>query len=175
MATAVQRAHTSALVGTWVFVLSDAIGFVALLSTVLALRSDSPAFSGASPDLRMGLIATALLMLTSASLIIARRVHRSWPLLSTALGSSIGFCALQYWEYKSMLGDKLVVATPAQEAFVVVTGYHVLHVAIGALILLWALARSLFGSAKAPLGPISVYWHFVDALWLIIFGALYLL
>lgn len=175
MATAVQRAHTSALVGTWVFVLSDAIGFLALLSTVLALRSDSPAFSGASPDLGTGLVATALLALISASLIVARRVHRTWPLLAVALASSVGFCALQYWEYAAMLGPKFVVATPAQEAFVVVTGYHLLHVAIGALVLLWALARSLLGSGKAPIGPISVYWHFVDALWLLIFGALYLL
>ncbi len=175
MVTAVQRAHTSALVGTWVFVLSDAVGFVALLSTMAALRSDSDAFASASPSLKVGLIATALLACVSASLIVASRTSKAvWPWLLLGVGASVGFCALQYWEYRDMLGSSFVLTSPAQEAFVVVTGYHLLHVAAGALALLWALARHMRNGTKAPVGPLSVYWHFVDALWLVIFGFFYL-
>tara|TARA_R110002096_G_scaffold44526_13_gene120521 strand:- start:108330 stop:108860 length:531 start_codon:yes stop_codon:yes gene_type:complete len=176
MATAAQRAHTSALVGTWVFVLSDAIGFVALLSTMAALRSDSAAFASAEPALEAGLIATALLACISVSLVISsRRCKAVWPWLVFGFVASVGFCGLQYWEYRDMLGPSFVLTSPAQEAFVVVTGYHLLHVAVGGLVLLWALVRKLFGGAAPPMGPISIYWHFVDALWLFIFGFFYLL
>ncbi len=176
MATAVQRAHTSALVGTWVFVLSDAVGFVALLSTMAALRSDSAAFASASPSVAMGLIATGLLVCISISLAVGGRTAKAvWPWLGIGIVASVGFCGLQYWEYKDMLGASFVLTSPAQESFVVVTAYHLFHVAVGALALLWALSRQLLTGAKPPVGPLSIYWHFVDALWLFIFGFFYLL
>lgn len=176
MATAVQKAHSSALVGMWVFVLSDAVGFVALLSTMAALRSDRPAFASANPDIVMGLIATTLLAAISVSMILAARgVGKVWPLLVVALGSALGFCVLQYAEYSTLLGPGFVLDAPAQESFVVVTGYHLVHVAAGALALAWALARQAVGGRAAPVGPLAVYWHFVDALWLVIFTFLYLL
>lgn len=176
MATAVQRAHSSALVGTWVFVLSDAVGFVALLSTMVALRSDSPAFAGADPALGMGLVATALLAGISASLVAAMRIpKKAWLWLAVAAMACAGFCLLQYLEYKAMLGPDFVLRTPAQEAFVVVTGYHLLHVAAGGLALTWALVRQATRGTPAPVGPLSIYWHFVDALWLVIFAFFYLL
>jgi heme/copper-type cytochrome/quinol oxidase subunit 3 len=74
-----------------------------------------------------------------------------------------------------MLGPSFVLTSPAQEAFVVVTAYHLVHVAIGGLALLWALCRQMLGGAKPPMGPLSIYWHFVDALWLFIVGFFYLL
>ena len=82
---------------------------------------------------------------------------------------------LQAVEYRELLGDSLLLQNPADESFVVVTGYHALHVAAGALLLLWGLLREAITGAPIPLGPLSVYWHFVDALWLVIFAFFYLL
>ena len=160
------------MVGIWVFVLSDAVGFIALLTTVAALRTGSPAFAASvSPGMNSGLLATGLLGLVSLCLILARtQERRARLLLGIAALTALAFCGLQYWEYKSLLGPELRLSEPAHESFVVVTGYHLLHVAAGALALLWGLSRETL-----PLGPLSVYWHFVDGLWLLIFGFFYLL
>lgn len=160
------------MVGIWVFVLSDAVGFAALLTTMASLRLGASGFSVVvAPGLGSGLVATALLATISGSLIAARWRPglAKFALLWAAL-AAFGFCGLQYWEYKSFLGPELTLATPAQESFVVVTGYHLLHVFAGGLAVLWGLTRKTL-----PLGPLSVYWHFVDGLWLFIFSFFYLL
>ncbi len=158
-----------ALVGTWVFVLSDAVGFAALLSTVVALRAGSESFANAPPaHLGMGLLATAILLGISALLIVARRFPQVAKRgMAGASLLAFGFCILQGLEYRSMIGHPLV---PGQESFLVVTGYHLAHVVGGFFALLWGLTRSTL-----PLGPLSLYWHFVDGLWLVIFLFFYLL
>lgn len=172
MTTQAQRAQTANMVGIWVFVLSDAVGFAALLTTMASLRVGAAGFAeSASPNLSAGLAATALLAVISGSLVAARfRPERGKLFATLAALAAFAFCALQYWEYQALLGPEWTLSTPAQESFVVVTGYHLLHVLAGGLALVWGLTRK-----SLPLGPLSVYWHFVDGLWLFIFGAFYLL
>lgn len=173
MSTQAQRAQTASMVGIWVFVLSDAVGFAALLTTMASLRLGSSGFQsvGPGPDLAMGLGATALLGIVSVALIVgSKKPALLRGLTLVAAIAALGFCALQYYEYKSLLGPEMALSTPALESFVVVTAYHLLHVAVGAFALLWGLTRS-----KPPIGPLAVYWHFVDSLWLFIFVFFYLL
>lgn len=161
------------MVGIWVFVLSDAVGFAALLTTMASLRLGSAGFSaaGASPDLLVGLSATALLGVVSLSVWLAgKKPGRARVLALVAVVAALAFCALQAWEYRALLGADLRLSTPALESFVVVTAYHLLHVLVGIVVLLWGLTRS-----PMPTGPLAVYWHFVDGLWLMIFAFFYLL
>jgi cytochrome c oxidase subunit 3 len=172
MSTSAKRAQTASMVGIWVFVLSDAVGFAALLTTMASLRVGAAGFAeSASPSISAGLMATGILAAISGCLVAARfRPERGKLFALVATLAAFAFCALQYWEYQSLLGPEMTLATPGQEAFVVVTAYHLLHVFAGGLALLWGLTRK-----SLPLGPLSVYWHFVDGLWLFIFGAFYLL
>lgn len=166
--------RSRAMVGIWVFVLSDAVGFAALLTTVMALRTSSDAFANSDVlQLSEGSIATALLVGISVSLIIARkRSSARRALLGIAALFAAGFCVLQYFEYQAIFEVRSEghAIAPGLESFVVVSAYHVLHVAAGLLALLWALPKK-----DIPLGPLSVYWHFVDGLWLFIFTLFYLL
>jgi heme/copper-type cytochrome/quinol oxidase subunit 3 len=165
-------------VGIWVFVLSDAIGFAALFVTVTALRASRDAFSTAGLGVRsdVGWGATALLAGVSALMVLARaalrgsRERRARLLCAVAALLALAFVALQGWEYSELFADAGVLSSPGHESFFVVTGYHLAHVAAGALALLWALLRR-----PLPLEPLSVYWHFVDGLWLFIFSFFYLL
>ena len=173
MSTSAQRAQTASMVGIWVFVLSDAVGFAALLTTMASLRLGSPGFATgtATPALGMGLAATGLLAFVSVCLVVARKKPGLVRVLvALAALAALAFCGLQYFEYQSLLGPEMKLSTPALESFVVVTGYHLLHVFAGALALLWGLTQK-----PVPTGPLSVYWHFVDGLWLFIFVFFYLL
>ena len=60
--------------------------------------------------------------------------------------------------------------------FFVLTGVHALHVIAGAT---WILVTTLFArrftrAAHAPVELASLYWHFVDGVWIVLFTLLYL-
>jgi len=90
----------------------------------------------------------------------------------------VGFLVLQTLEY----GEKLRTMSPMSNAyastFYTITGFHGAHVAFGLLLLLYTLLRDSLGRIE-PERPIvvkvsSLYWHFVDVVWLAILTSLYL-
>lgn len=58
-----------------------------------------------------------------------------------------------------------------------ITGFHLAHVLVGILILLLLLVWSLLGyfdsKRHAPVMIGTIYWHFVDAVWLVVFVTIY--
>ena len=63
-------------------------------------------------------------------------------------------------------------------AFFTLTGFHGLHVLIGLIVLSVVLIMLLTGRFKAientALTTASIYWHFVDAVWIVVFSVVYL-
>jgi heme/copper-type cytochrome/quinol oxidase subunit 3 len=62
--------------------------------------------------------------------------------------------------------------------FFTLTGFHGLHVCAGLILLLILMALSLAGDFKTgrleAVKSISLYWHFVDVVWLVVFSVIYL-
>jgi len=63
--------------------------------------------------------------------------------------------------------------------FFTLTGFHGLHVMVGIILILICYIRALRGSFNErhhfAVEAAAMYWHFVDAVWVILFGVLYLL
>jgi heme/copper-type cytochrome/quinol oxidase subunit 3 len=63
--------------------------------------------------------------------------------------------------------------------FFTLTGFHGLHVCVGLIALLIVLGLALAGDFKQSHSPalkaVGLYWHFVDAVWVLVFSAVYLL
>jgi heme/copper-type cytochrome/quinol oxidase subunit 3 len=83
---------------------------------------------------------------------------------------------LEYWTlYQSgvTVGLNLFATT-----FFTLTGFHGLHVCFGLLALLVVLGIALAGAFKdghlPALGPVGLYWHFVDVVWVFVFAIVYL-
>ena len=61
--------------------------------------------------------------------------------------------------------------------FFVLTGFHGLHVTLGATMLLIILLRAMKGHFTAEhhfaFEAVAWYWHFVDVVWLFLFAAIY--
>jgi heme/copper-type cytochrome/quinol oxidase subunit 3 len=98
--------------------------------------------------------------------------------VTVALG--VGFLFLQSLEYR----DRLRVVTPATDAygslFYTITSIHGAHVLLGVLMLAWTvtLPHPGPGASRPPhraLHTASLYWHFVDAVWVVIVLLLYVL
>ena len=99
----------------------------------------------------------------------------AWLLATFILGAI--FLGLQVEEYR------IVGFTPQDEAtgaiFFTLTGLHGVHVFIGLVLLLLGMIRALAGrwspERHSGLLAISIYWHFVDIVWVILFTVVYCL
>jgi heme/copper-type cytochrome/quinol oxidase subunit 3 len=87
----------------------------------------------------------------------------------------------QLTEYARLYADGITIRTNLfTSAFFTLTGFHGLHVVIGlialAVIGTLGLAGDFAGGRRRmAVDVVSIYWHFVDGVWVIIFSLVYLL
>jgi len=177
-------------VGWWgmvLFCMTEATLFAYFLGSYFYLGVANPAWPPAGvpdPSLRLPLLMTLLLVSSSVVLVLGERRlargQRAHYHLGTALTVllGLGFLALQAAEYREKLAHGGPATSAYDSLFFTITGFHGTHVFVGLLLLTWTLARSLAGNID-PARPVAVknaslYWHFVDAVWLVIFTCLYL-
>jgi len=105
------------------------------------------------------------------------RAMIGWLALTIVLGGvfMIGQ-GLEYWGlFKSGV---TVSANLFATTFFTLTGFHGFHVGLGLAALLIVLALAAAGDFKkgraVALGSVSLYWHFVDAIWVLVFSVVYL-
>ena len=159
--------------------------FVVLIAVWLFLRRPAPDWRAADATgaLNALWLSTACLLASSAAVELAARRSRAGPLArqqtlrwlvaSVALG--LTFLAAQAWLWTGLWRAGLVPSASGYAAvFFALTGLHALHV-LGGLGFLGALAVLL---RRQPMRIMSVrlgavYWHFMGALWLVLFTLLY--
>ena len=107
-----------------------------------------------------------------------KRAHLIWGLIATvALGFIfVGFQAYEYGHAYADLNLKLTTGIYGS-TFFMLTGFHGLHVTIGAIMLLVMLFRSMKGHFTPrqhfAFEAAAWYWHFVDVVWLGLFIFVY--
>jgi len=138
--------------------------------------------TGGPPGLKLALPATILLVGSSFVLEWAKNRARAGRLViarwALALGilMGIGFVGLSLEEWH----DKpFALSTDSYSSiYFVLTGTHLAHVAIGLIALLVLLVWSLTGRVGAGHEQhrtlATLYWHFVDVVWLFVFATIYL-
>ena len=173
--------------GLATFLVADAMTFAGFFAAYLTFKAVNPLPDGAIYELELPLpiLNTVLLLVSSATFHRAGQAIRQddhgrcrrWLLITAGLG--LAFLVSQMVEYFTLpfgLTDNLFAST-----FFAATGFHGLHVTLGALMILivWWQARQPQGRVTAadhfPLEAAELYWHFVDGIWVILFVILYLL
>ncbi|MCA9020176.1 MAG: heme-copper oxidase subunit III, partial [Planctomycetaceae bacterium] len=89
------------------------------------------------------------------------------------------FLAGQVWEYTGLLTSDISINTDLFSAtFFTVTGFHGIHVTAGVIALFVMLLMGMKGNLSSEkthvFGAVGVYWHFVDVVWIAVFGIIYL-
>jgi heme/copper-type cytochrome/quinol oxidase subunit 3 len=169
------------------FIASETAFFALLVIAYVFYTATS--HGGPSPDTaldraRTGAFTVALL----ASSVTLRRAehhhdarhHRrsiGWLLATIALGAT--FLAGQATEYSQLLRTGVTIESNLfATTFFTLTGFHGLHVLVGlvalAAVLVLAIRRELTGRLAEGLRTVGYYWHFVDAVWIVVFGVVYL-
>lgn len=126
-----------------------------------------------------------LILLTSGATVTwahhaMKQDNRKHLILGLLLTVSLGFLFvfLQAVEYKEAYHEGLTLGSGIYgSTFFMLTGFHGLHVSLGAIMLLVVLIRSMRGhfSSKNHFAfeAAAWYWHFVDVVWLGLFIFVY--
>jgi cytochrome c oxidase subunit 3 len=107
------------------------------------------------------------------------RFKRFIRLLGTTLLLGLIFLsgqALEYYEFIVQEGFTITEGAYGS-AFYGLTGLHGLHVGLGAVLISIVFIRALFGQYSAEkhvsVSTVSMYWHFVDVVWVFLVIVLY--
>ncbi len=175
-------------VGTIVWLASELVFFSGLFAAYLTLRAATPVWPpfGDVVDAKTVGVATVVLVLSSGSMQLAvREVHRNnlagfraWLAFTWALGAI--FEGMQVVDYATR--NFSLQQSAYSGAFYLLTGIHFLHVLGGLAAMIFMYMRSLnprirFGGHRsAPhVEMLSYYWHFVDVVWIALYGMIFLL
>jgi cytochrome o ubiquinol oxidase subunit III len=178
----------STMLGFWIYLMSDALLFATLFATFGVLSTSYA--GGPSPreifELPIVALNTAILLVSSitygfAMLAMERGALRGtqiWLAVTGLLG--IAFVSVELFEFATLIEEG---ATPQRSAFLsaffTLVSTHGLHVTFGVIwigVMLAQLAqRGLHLENKRRLMCLSMFWHFLDVVWIGVFTFVYLL
>jgi len=171
----------------FLFIGSEAFFFIALIISYVYYSRVGGSLSASAKylDYKKTSIFTLFLILSSLSIELSgrslkkgnRKLMLGW-LLTTILFGAV-FLFGQGSEYARLISLNVTISKNVfGSAFFTLTGFHGLHVFIGLVVL--SLMAGLFYSGKFKkieagfFESASLYWHFVDAVWIVVFSVIYL-
>ncbi|MVW71274.1 cytochrome o ubiquinol oxidase subunit III [Bordetella sp. 15P40C-2] len=176
------------LLGFWMYLMSDCLIFACLFATYGVLgRNYAAGPSGADLfDLPLVAANTSLLLLSSITYGFAmlemrnRRtgVMQAWLAITGILG--LGFLSLEIYEFWHLIS---IGAGPQRSAFLsaffTLVGTHGLHVTFGVIWLVTMMVQvhkhGLIPENRRRLICLSMFWHFLDLIWIGVFTFVYLM
>ncbi|MFL5267848.1 MAG: cytochrome c oxidase subunit 3 family protein [Stellaceae bacterium] len=198
----VDLAHQSetAELGIWGFIATEVLflgGLFAAYSFYRYLHPAGVAEAASHTKIVIGSTNTVVLLTSSFFMSwasVAARAGESRPcarLMWAAAGLGVVFVILKGVEYAQEIGERLwpgaSFALQTSEPRVgevfyflywITTGIHALHLLVGIVVVAfvaWRANRGEFSPAyHAPIRVVSLYWHFVDIVWIFLFVIIYL-
>jgi len=176
--------------GLKLFLVSEAAIFGAFFAHYYYMRGHFqtwPPEGAPHLDTTLPAIATLMLMTSSATINRAHRLllrnsknaSRRWVILTALLGAI--FLSIQGYEWGFLRAFDNFTATQGVYGtlFYVMTGFHGLHVATGLILLMLVYVRLRLGhfTVQRHFAFLAAtwYWHFVDIVWIFLFGSIYLI
>ena len=174
--------------GFWLYLMTDIILFSSLFATFMILRNNTAGGpSGAELfDPKFALIQTFILLTSSFTCGVAAlafrfkrtRLGMNLLVLTGVLGAS--FLSLELYEFSKMVNEGASWQVSAfLSAFFVLVGTHGLHILVG---LIWLTALylhikqyGLTNSNSRKVTLFSLFWHFLDLIWVFLFAVVYLI
>jgi cytochrome c oxidase subunit 3 len=183
--------------GMWLFIVSDALTFSALLIGYSYVRASSdqwPTPFPFNPSIIFSTVMTLCLLSSSFTMVMAvaasarRDVKKVRIWLGLTMLGGITFIVLHLFEWRHLIGEGLTPSKlPAEwlhrwpqasplfgSAFFGITGLHMFHVFTGVLYL-GAIALRARRNTHEDVEISGLYWHFVDLVWMFVFPLIYLM
>ena len=176
--------------GMWLFIVSDALTFSALILAYSYVRiaNEWPQPFEFYPAIIFSSVMTLVLLSSSLTMVFAvdaghagdRKTAAKW-IWATMVGGIL-FIVLHMNEWMHLIHDGV---TPLENpwgtplfggTFFTLTGLHMTHVAIGVVylgVVAWGFKKGKYDAEDVEVS--GLYWHFVDLVWMFIFPMVYLM
>ena len=181
------EATNKTVLGFWVYLMTDCVLFASLFAVYAVLHGNT--FGGPSGKELFNLpyvLAETLILLTSSftcglAILSAHKRDRSqvifWLLVTMVLG--ISFLTMELTEFHKLVVDgNSWHRSGFLSSYFTLVGTHGLHITFG---LIWmgvmankVMSRGLNNSTLKRLTLLSMFWHFLDVVWIFIFSIVYL-
>lgn len=174
--------------GFWIYLMTDLVLFATLFATFAVMRQN---VAGGEPlgdlfSLPFVLVETLLLLtssFTSGLALLAAKANRrnlalAGFLITFALGA--GFLGMELHEFRQLAAEgNSWRASGALSSFFTLVGTHGAHISAGLIwmaVMMWRIAsRGINSHSLRRLTLLSLFWHFLDIVWIFIFTMVYLL
>jgi cytochrome o ubiquinol oxidase subunit 3 len=183
-----QLSDSKTQLGLWAYLMTDIILFAALFATYAVLRNNT--FGGPTGrelfDLPYVLVETLLLLTSSFTVglaTIALHNKRQTLMLSLLVATFIlgaMFLTMELSEFSSLVSQgNSWQRSGFLSAFFTLVGTHGLHIATGLLwmgvLLVTVMRRGITSVTTRQVQLLSLFWHFLDVIWIFIFTIVYLM
>ncbi|HJP88616.1 MAG TPA: heme-copper oxidase subunit III [Candidatus Limnocylindrales bacterium] len=185
------RGISNPILGMILFITSEVMFFSGLFAAYFATRAANQpwppaAFKHILDPLGPIMLATILLITSSFTCQFAvwsiRKGDRKGYIRNISITFVLGiiFLIMQVYDYSLLFGEGMTLGSGAfGTTYFTLTGFHGAHVFGGVLMLGVVLYRGMAGQFSSKhhdaVEAVSLYWHFVDVVWILLFSILYLI
>ena len=182
---------SNVVLGMLLFITSEVMFFAGLFAAYFNTRASNhpwppEEFADILNPFSIILVATAILITSSFTCQLAvwaiRRNDRTGFLRNISFTFVLGivFLLLQAYDYSLLFADGMTLGSgPFGTTYFTLTGFHGAHVFGGVIMLGVVLYRGMSGQFSSrhhdAVEAASLYWHFVDVVWILLFSILYFL
>lgn len=174
--------------GFWIYLMTDCVLFASLFATYIILRDATNGGPGGPElfNLPFVLIETMVLLVSSfvcgMAVLAARAGKKQHALIALGFTFLLGatFLGLELYEFAELAHEGHGWwASAFLSAFFTLVGTHGLHIAVGLIwlgVMMWQIAKRGFThGVTRRLLLFSLFWHFLDVIWIFIFTIVYLM
>ncbi len=165
----------------WLFIVSSFMIFAALTSGYIVYTAGSP-MRGIKTILPHAFIYSTIIILVSSitmhmALLSGKKLQfskqRMYLVITMLLGIAFFFTQFQAWNTLISRGIYFINDNASQSFIYVFTGAHLVHIIAGLIMILAALIGSLRNIPQVKnifrLETTSIFWHFLDILWIYLY------
>lgn len=173
--------------GFWIYLMTDLLMFSVLFATYAVLRNSTNGGVSINKILDLPFVLNETLLLLSSSFVVgvavlfAKTLDKAKTifllLLTGALG--ISFLGMELYEFSRLFSEGHTYQQSAfLSSFFTLVGFHGLHIFSGVtwimLLVFHILRNGLSASTVRKITLLSIFWHFLDIVWIFIFTIVYL-
>lgn len=176
------------VLGLWLYIAAESVLFASFFAVFVALRDRHLSGPSGQELFELPLVFAATMILLTSSMTAVLAVHNmkisnfkamnTWLIVTILLGLS--FFALEIYEFVHYVSMGHTFTSSAfGSSFYTLVGFHGAHVLFGLGWLISLLIRNFRRGVDLYTAPkfylASLYWHFVDLVWVFIFTVVYLM
>lgn len=173
--------------GFWVYLMTDLLMFAVLFAVYSVLSGNTLGGETGRELFSLPLaLSETLILLTSSftcgiAMIMARRGDKAKTLLWFGMTFLLGlaFLSLEMYEFIEFIHEGHTLTTNAfLSSFFALVGTHGLHITSGLIwmgaVIVYTFKRGLSKNMVRKMAMLSLFWHFLDIVWIFIFTVVYM-